>query len=70
MRHLIMNKHFCDECGKELTDAELQFSLEMTGKELCSKHIDEMYGNKKELTLEANGRTYKKDSGGFIYPEN
>ena len=34
-----MEKHFCDECGEELTAEELQHSLDMTGKELCSEHL-------------------------------
>jgi hypothetical protein len=34
-----MRKYFCDKCGKELTAEELRFSLEMTGKELCSKDV-------------------------------
>ena len=31
-----MEKHFCDECGKELTPEELRVSSEVIGyKELC-----------------------------------
>lgn len=35
-----MIKHFCDKCGKQLTDQELLFSTTMTGKELCREHVE------------------------------
>ena len=41
-----MKKYYCDKCGKELSDEELQFSLEMTGKELCSEHAREITDKK------------------------
>jgi hypothetical protein len=37
-----MRKYYCDKCGKELTARELHFSLDMIGKELCSKHAQEL----------------------------
>lgn len=36
-----MRKYYCDKCGKELTNSELKFSLDMIGKELCSVHAHE-----------------------------
>jgi hypothetical protein len=64
-----MKKYFCDECGKQLTTKELQFSLEMIWKKLCSKHANEhVERGTKKWTLKANGRTYEEDSSGFIYP--
>ena len=66
-----MVKHFCDVCGKELTDAdEVRFSLDMYGKELCRKHIAKMEKfrvKRNSYTLKANGRTYAVDNNS-IFP--
>lgn len=37
-----MVKHFCDECGKELTPKEVRYCMEMIGKDLCAKHAAEV----------------------------
>jgi hypothetical protein len=45
-----MIKYFCDECKKELSIEEVQFSLDVIGKELCGIHAKEyieMCQNKK-----------------------
>ena len=36
-----MTRHYCDKCKREITAREARFSLEMIGKELCSKHTRE-----------------------------
>jgi hypothetical protein len=45
-----MKKYFCDECGKELTTREVMFSLELTGKELCSIHTHKITKRKYKWT--------------------
>lgn len=34
-----MTKNFCDKCGIEVTDQQLQTSLTMTGKVYCHSHM-------------------------------
>ena len=55
-----MKKYFCDKCGKELDAEELRFSLEMTGKELCSEHAREITDKKVKWALKPKNWFEKK----------
>lgn len=45
-----MWKAFCDECKAELTNEEVRYSLDMTGKLLCSRHAGEYVERSKDVS--------------------
>ncbi len=40
-------KYFCDDCGRKLTPQEVQNSLDLYGKHLCSEHMRERDTDRK-----------------------
>jgi hypothetical protein len=47
-----MIKYFCDECGEELSAEEASFSIDMTGKLLCCRHVAIYLTHDKVYVLE------------------
>jgi hypothetical protein len=52
-----MVKYFCDECKKELTTKEVEFSLTVTRKELCSEHVEKYVNDRRVYTCQRDYKT-------------
>jgi len=60
-----MIKHFCDECGKELTSEEIDFCSKMIGiKEFCIEHV-RLWADiePKKYAI----KVHKENRSGFVY---
>lgn len=65
-----MVKHYCDLCHIFLSEEEIEFSLDMTGRVFCIKHLQIYIAEARKHKYVFNGRHYKKDeSSGYIYTQ-